>query len=174
MIVTTVADLLDVRSVSTDRLDAALATCAPTAIAWCSRPGAALGRAPLREAVLLALPEALRTGLPECILRRWLPSQPVQRVVAPTDLHIEIELKPQLDLLHKGLPVFALALGAIVTLEQRGSSWQYDGTSAQIGEPRAWHARMKLHVADASGFFKEPPFHEARLDVLLPSGPWPL
>ena len=174
MNVSIVTDLLDVRGISADRLDAALVGAAPIAVAWCSRPGAPLGRVALREAVLQALPEALHTGLPECILRRWLPSQSVQRVEAPTDLRIELELKPGLDLLDKGLLVFALALRAFVTLEQRGSSWHCDGASAQIGAPRAWHARLALQVADASAPFAAPPFHESRLDVFLPAGPWPM
>ncbi len=170
---TIVADLLDIGRVSTDRLDAALKIGAPVALAWCSRPGAAVGRVALRDALLRVLPEALHTGLPECILRRWLPRQPVTHVDAPADVCIAFELQPEVDLLYEGLPAFALSVRACVALEQRGSGWHCDGVSARIGAPRAWHASLSLQVGDARWPVNGLPFHENRLDIFLPAGPWP-
>ncbi len=142
MTATTLADLVDLGTISTDRLRAALQG-QPALLAACTaaRPVVELGA--LAAAVRQALPDALDVDIGSVLLRRWWP-----RHQGPRQWSAELALNTlaELELPERVAPPRVLRVRADVLLTQDRSRIVLDpaGPALLLGEPRSWRARWHI------------------------------
>jgi hypothetical protein len=180
MKVETVADLLpDEKTLSPRRIDIALATAAPLALARCADPATCCTRMELRNGIVHSLRSALDIGIAEAVIRDWLPLQNLPATTADINardqLAIDLIFRSEIFKRSAGVPVLRVGIVARLQLTQRGSTLRrrMEGCGAVVGEARAWHARLELALSDHAPHVRGGEFHEIARDVYLPPQPWP-
>jgi hypothetical protein len=178
--VETLADFLpEGGALSSRRIDIALASAAPLALARCADPTTCCTRTELRDGIVRSLRSALDIGIAEAVIRDWLPRQSLPAATADIDardlLSIELKVRSEIFRRSAGVPVLRVAIIAGLQLTQRGSSLRRraEGCGAVVGEARAWHARLELSLSDHAPHVGGGVFHEMERDVYLAPQPWP-
>ena len=168
-----VSDLFVPERLSPGRLADAVRLAAPRAWSNCGQRWAPASPRALCAELAQCLPQALGVGIPELMLRAWLPRQTGP---GPWPAPLEVRWQALLEWIAGGLPSAPLRLGLWLELDQPAAWVAATGAGLCCGEPRAWRASLRLSIADAAAPWTPDGacFYEHRAEIHLPAGPWML
>lgn len=165
--------VLEHEELSMRLIDLSLSVGAPMALDACRIPAYRCSRMDLTKAIAKRIREFLDVGIPELIVRDWLPAR--ARGFQPMAFDtIELAVRSELVREVAGMPTVRVNVNTALTLTQGHSRCikTHEGCGYLVGEERAWHAQMSIAASDVAAITRQP-FYRCERDIYLPRQAWP-